>query len=158
MQWLIFLELENDPIAFCRLTDIFRRKDLKLVSLVATSGPGNLAVMTVVESTEFLIDHMFHFLRRTPGIRQVSYYRHEKGREAGFVFVSARDPADDLVGTLQHTVPGAKLVFAGGGDFLFEIPTRGRTDEALRGISGENFLSFTRVKTGRAGEKADTSC
>ena len=158
MQWLIFLELENDPIAFCRLTDVFRRKGLKLVSLVATSGPSKLSVMTVVEGTEFLIDHMFHFLRRTPGIRQVSYYRHEKGKEAGFVFVSARDPSADLVGTLQHTVPGTKLVFAAGGNFLFEVPTRGRTHEALRGISGENFLSFARVKTGRTGEKPGTSC
>ena len=150
MPWLISLDMESDPIALCRLTDIFRRKGINLVALAATSGPGTLSLMTVVECPEDRMTHMFHFLRKTPDICRVTYYRHEESEAASFVFISTRDPSTEMAETLLPMFPGTRLIFASKGNYLFEIPGKRRLREALRGISGETFLSFARVETSRA--------
>jgi hypothetical protein len=139
--------MESDPIALCRLTDIFRRKGIKLVTLAATSGPATLSLMTVVECPEDRMTHMFHFLRKTPEICRVAYYRHEESEAASFVFLSARDPSTEMTESLLPTFPGTRLIFANRGHYLLEIPGKRRLRKTLRGISGGTFLSFAHVET-----------
>ena len=139
--------MESDPIALCRLTDIFRRKAINLVTLAATSGPGTLSLITVVECPEDRMTHMFHFLRKSPYICRVTYYRHEESEEATFFFISARDPSTEMAEIILPMFPGTRLIFASRGNYLFEIPGKRTRREALRRISGEIFLSFAHVET-----------
>ena len=148
MQWLISLEMDTDPITFCRLTDICRRKGVKLASLAATSGSVAMSFIAVVECNEALMDHMFHFLRRSPGIRKVSYYRNEETGSATYVFLTPKDSPGKAAGSILQNVPGARLVFSSGENYLFEIPAQARAHEAVRGISREDCLPFAHVKTG----------
>ena len=149
MQWLISLEMDPDPITFCRLTDIFRRKGVRLASLAATSGSAAMSFISVVECNEALMEHMFHFLRRTSGIRKVSYYRQEKAGSGTFVFLTPKNSPGEAAGRILQNVPGARLVFSSGENYLFEFPARTKDHEALREIPEADFLPFAHVKTGR---------
>ncbi|MEE8257255.1 MAG: hypothetical protein V3R60_05135 [Acidobacteriota bacterium] len=148
MQWLISLEMDTDPIAFCRLTDVFRRKGVKLASLAATSGSVAMSFIALVECNEALMEHMFHFLRHSPGIRKVSYYRNEETGSATLVFLTPKDSPGKAAGRILQDVPGARLVFSSGENYLFEFPAQARAHEAFRAIPREDCLPFAHVKTG----------
>ena len=77
MQWLLELETERDPISTCRLMNIFRRKGVSVLRLELESRPASYAMMALVETRESEVAHVFHFLRRTEGVREVTCYRHE---------------------------------------------------------------------------------
>ena len=50
MKWLIALETDNDPIAACRLMNIFRRKGLKIATLTLAAQPAGFSMMVLVEA------------------------------------------------------------------------------------------------------------
>ncbi len=148
MQWLVALETDNDLIATCRLMNIFRRKGLKVLALAMASRPEGSSLFAVLDSPEADVDHMFNFLRRTEGVQQVTYYRHDVSGEASFAFVDAGSETPGVSRILQ-TLPGTKLVFANQGKYLLEIPAESASRWAASGFGGPEFLRFTRVKTTR---------
>ena len=77
MRWLLALETEKDPIAICRLMNIFRRKGVSILKLELTSLATSFALSALVETRDSDVPHLFHFLRRTEGVREVTCYRHE---------------------------------------------------------------------------------
>jgi len=146
MQWLVSLELENDPIASCRLMNVFRRKGVRLGTLSLAAKSEGTLLMAVVESPESEIEHIFHFLRRTAGVRHVDYYRHEPSAHASFLFLDAATDASS-VAEIQQTFPGSKLLFASHGKYLLEIPAE--SGRALASFQDAGFLPFARVRTTR---------
>ncbi len=76
MQWLLELETERDPIAICRLMNIFRRKGVSVLRLELDSDASTFSLIALVETRESDVPHLFHFLRRTEGVREVTCYRH----------------------------------------------------------------------------------
>jgi hypothetical protein len=77
MQWLLALETERDPISTCRLMNIFRRKGVSVLRLELESGPSGFSLAALVETRESDLAHIFNFLRRTEGVREVTCYRHK---------------------------------------------------------------------------------
>ena len=77
MQWLLELETDKDPIATCRLMNIFRRKGVGIVTLSLEAGAAEFSMKALVETAESEVAHIFNFLRRTEGVRHVTCYRHE---------------------------------------------------------------------------------
>ncbi len=108
MQWLLELETENDPISTCRLMNIFRRKGVSILRLELESGPASYAMMALVETRESDVAHVFHFLRRTEGVREVTCYRRQEPAE------SPSSPTDDS-GTAKGPAgaPTGRLLAAG---------------------------------------------
>ncbi len=151
MPWLLALETDPDPIPACRLLNIFRRKGVKIVSLTLTATPAGFSVMAVVETPESEVDHLFHFLRRTEGIQHVTCYRHAPSGETAFLWVDAGPDSPALVKLLE-SYPGSRLVFAGQGKVLLELPaeTRGRAI-TLAGSGSLEFLPFARAQSTRTG-------
>ena len=149
MKWLIFLEVDPDPIVICRLMNIFRRKELKINSLALASGASVVSFVAIVECAEALMDHMFQFLRTTGGIWEVSCYRHEPSVSAAFVSVNAKDQSNEIAGRFFRAFPGARLVFATGGNYLFEAPSESSNEEVLRAVAGAEVLPFAPVRTTR---------
>lgn len=82
MRWLLALETEKDPIATCRLMNIFRRKGVGILKLELASAETGFALSALVETRDSDVPHLFHFLRRTEGVREVTCYRHEPSTEA----------------------------------------------------------------------------
>jgi len=82
MQWLLALETERDPISTCRLMNIFRRKGVSVLRLELESGPSSFSLAALVETRESDVPHIFNFLRRTEGVREVTCYRHEASESA----------------------------------------------------------------------------
>ncbi len=148
MQWLVALETDNDLIATCRLMNIFRRKGLKVLALSMASRPEGSSLFAVLDSPESDIDHIFNFLRRTEGVQQVTYYRHDVPGEASFVFVEEESDKSGVWRILQ-TFSGTKLIFAIHRKYLLEIPAESASRWAASGFGGPEFLRFTRVKTTR---------
>ncbi len=146
MQWLISLEMENDPIAACRLMNIFRRKGVKVGTLSLAARPEGSLLMAVIESQESEVEHIFHFLRRTAGVSHAEYYRHEPSRDASFLFVDSGAEASS-VRQIQETFPGSKLLFASHGKYLLEIPAE--SAQALPNFQAAGLLPFARVRTTR---------
>lgn len=148
MQWLVGLETDTDPISTCRLMNIFRRKGLKILTLALAAGPAGFSVMALVETPESEIEHIFNFLRRTEGVRQVTCYRHEASGEASFFFIDAEADSSSVKRYLE-TFPDSRLIFASHGKYLLEVPAESRPRSADLGVGAPEFLPFARVKTAR---------
>ena len=141
MQWLIALETNSDPITSCRLINIFRRKGVGIVTLSMAARPEGFSIITVAETAEAEVDHIYNFLRRVEGVQHVTYYRHEPQGDASFVFIDSEPQAHKLAHLLQD-FPGARMVFGNAGKYLLEVP--GGHD--LEGVPAE-VMPFARVKT-----------
>src|SRR5713226_1612933 len=101
VKWLVALETENDPITTCRLMNIFRRKGLKIVTLAMAAGHAAFSILAVLETPEAEMEHIFNFLRRTEGVQHVTYYRHNPGADASFVFVEADGESSSVARFLE---------------------------------------------------------
>jgi hypothetical protein len=146
MQWLISLETENDPIPACRLVNIFRRKGVKIGTFNLTAQAAGFSLMAVVETPEGEVEHLFNFLRRTEGIRQVTYYRHEPSAHANFVFVdSIADPS--MVVRFSQAFPESKIIFASNGKYLFEVVLKKGAHDLAGSFGQPGFLPFAQVRT-----------
>ncbi len=141
MQWLIALETNSDPITSCRLINIFRRKGVGIVTLAMAARPQGFSIITVAETPESEVEHIYNFLRRVEGVQHVTYYRHEPQGDATFVFIDSEPQSHTLTRVLQD-FPGAKMVFGSEGKYLLEIPGGGD----MAGAPAE-VLPFARVKT-----------
>ena len=146
MQWLIALETNSDPITSCRLMNTFRRKGVGILTLAMAAGPEGFSIITVAESPESEVEHIYNFLRRMEGVRNVTYYRHEPQGEASFVFIDSEHESQTLMRVLQD-FPEAKMIFGTHGRYLLEIPGgRSGWAQELEGVPG-GVLPFARVKT-----------
>ena len=154
MQWLLTLETENDLIATCRLMNIFRRKGLKIVTLAMAARPAGFSLMTLVDSPEADVEHIFNLLRRTEGVQNVTYYRHETSDDASFVFVDA-DVDNSRVEQIFEAFPASKLIFASHGKYLFEVPAESRRRPVAQVVGEPVFLAFARVKSTRNAARAE---
>jgi acetolactate synthase regulatory subunit len=151
MKWLISLETNSDPITTCRLMNIFRRKGLKVITLAMSAQPAGYTLMVLVETPEGEAEHVFNFLRMTPGVEHVDSYRHETSAGAEFLFVDGAADASSVTRILG-VLPGAKLLFASHGKFLLEVPAQ--AGGALPNFDEAGFLPFARVRTTREAPQA----
>jgi hypothetical protein len=149
MQWLLTLETNGDMISICRLMNSFRRKSLKITTLVMTVRPAGFSLMGVVESTEADMDYLFNSLRQTEGVQHVTYYRHESFPNASFVFIDSEADNPSVTQVLK-AFPESKLIFASHGKYLLEIPVERRRNPASAGARDTAFLPFACVKTTRS--------
>ncbi len=152
MKWLISLETNSDPITTCRLMNIFRRKGLKLVTLAMSSKPAGYTLMVLVETPEGEAEHIFNFLRMTPGVEHVDSYRHEPSANASYLFVDGVGDAPSVSRVLE-TFPGAALLFASHGKYLLEVPSE--AGAAHPNFAQAGFLAFARVRTTRSALQAE---
>jgi hypothetical protein len=141
MQWLIALETNSDPITSCRLINIFRRKGVGIVTLAMAARPQGFSIITVAETPESEVEHIYNFLRRVEGVQHVTYYRHEPQGDASFVFIDSEPQSHTLARVLKD-FPDAKMVFGSSGKYLLEIPG-GRE---IEGVPAE-VIPFAQVKT-----------
>jgi acetolactate synthase regulatory subunit len=146
MQWLMALETSDDPISTCRLMNVFRRKGITIVTLTMAARPAGFSLIALVETPEAEVEHIFNFLRRTEGVYNVTYYRHEPSGDASFVFIDADENSSSVARFLQ-TFPESKLIFASQGKYLLEIPGDRRPRSSAPGFGEPEFLPFARVKT-----------
>lgn len=146
MKWLISLETNNDPITTCRLMNIFRRKGLKVVTLAMSATPSGYGLMVMVETPEGEAEHIFNFLRMTPGVEHVDSYRHEPSANAAYLFVDGAADASSATRILEN-LPGAKLLFASHGKYLLEVAAE--AGAAHPNFAQAGFLPFARVRTTR---------
>jgi hypothetical protein len=147
MKWLVSLETDNDPIAACRLMNIFRRKGLKIGTLTLAAQAAGFSMMALVESPEADAEHIFNYLRGTAGVHHVEYFRHEPSADASFLFIDAASDASSATQILE-TFPGSKLLFAGQGKYLLEIPAE--SGKSCANFAEAGFLTFARVRTTRS--------
>jgi hypothetical protein len=146
MQWLMALETNDDPISGCRLMNILRRKAVGIVTLTMAARPAGCSFVALLETPEAEVEHIFNLLRRTEGVYNVTYYRHEPWGDASFVFIDAGDNSSSVARFLQ-TFPESKLIVASQGKYLFEIPAHRRPCGAAPSFGDVEFLPFARVKT-----------
>jgi len=158
MQWLLALEIDQDPISLCRLMNNFRRKGVRVIALSMAAAGTGFSLMAVVETPEAEVDHLFHFLRRSEGVEQVSCYLppSDQGLETlasdaavSYAFMNADSFSHSRVAEL---FPGSKVILASGGKLLIEVPLgsgeRGFASTAGP-LNGSGFVRFVRVKTSR---------
>jgi acetolactate synthase regulatory subunit len=148
MQWLLSLETDSDPIAACRLMNIFRRKGLGVGTLTLAAQAAGYSLMAVVESPEAEVEHVFNYLRRSSGVRHVEYYRHEPTADASFLFIDAASNAASVARFMQ-TFPEARMIFAGNGKYLLEVPAASRPRRTAADLGAAGFLPFARVRSTR---------
>lgn len=147
MQWIVALEAENNSIVLGRLLNAFRRKGVVINTLTLGARGAEISVMALVESPEESVEHVFHFLRRMVGVRDVTYYRRESSGMASFIFIET--DSNSTVARILRDFPLSKLVFASQGKYLVEMgEKRTDADDALRTDTG--FLPFARVKNSSA--------
>jgi len=146
MQWLMALEISDDPICTCRLMNVFRRKGVAVVTLAMAARPAGFSLIALVETPEADVEHIFNFLRRSEGVYNVTYYRHEPAGDASFVFIDA-DEHSSSVSRFLATFPESKLIFASQGKYLLEIPADRPVRSAVSNSGEQEFLPFARVKT-----------
>jgi hypothetical protein len=151
MKWLISLEIDNDPISACRLMNIFRRKGLKIATLTLAAQPSGFSMMVLVEAPEADAEHIFNYLRTTAGVHHVDYYRHQPSENASFLFIDGAEDSSSAARVLE-TLPGAKLLFAGHGKFLLEVPAA--SGRSRPSFAEAGFLPFARVRTTREAPQA----
>jgi acetolactate synthase regulatory subunit len=151
MKWLISLETDNDPITVCRLMNIFRRKGMKISTLTLAAQPAGFSLMLLVEAPEADAEHIFNFLRTTAGVHHVDSYRHEPSADASYLFLDGAEDSSSVARILE-TLPGAKLLFAGHGKFLLEVPAA--AGKARSNFAQAGFLPFARVRTTREAPQA----
>ena len=113
MQWLITLETEEGLIMTCRIMNVFRRKGLKIVTLVMKARPSGYSMIAVIESPEADANHVFNLLRRTEGIQHIFCYKRK---------ISA-----SLAANILKALPESKLIFDNHGKYLLEAPADGVT-------------------------------
>jgi len=148
MQWLIVLETENDPIPACRLINIFRRKGVKIVTLGLAAKAEAFSMVALVETPEPEVDHIFNFLRRTEGVRDVTCYRHETSGEPSYVFADTDADASSVKRILQ-AFPDARLIFAIQGKHFFEVVAGGGSRWAALNRGAPGILPFARFRVAR---------
>ncbi len=153
MQWLVALELENDSIVACRLMNIFRRKGVKIGTLNLASRPEGYSLLAVVESPEADVEHIFHFLRSTAGVRHVDSYRHQPSEDASFLFVDAADSSS--VAKILETFHDAQLLFASQGKYLLEVPAE--SSRKIPRLAEAGWMPFARVRSTRDVPEAVTA-
>lgn len=146
MQWLIALEIDDDPISSCRLMNTFRRKGIVIVTLSMAAQPAGFSLIALVETPEAEVEHIFNLLRRTEGVYNVTYYRHEPSGDASFVFIDA-DANSSSVARFLQAFPESKLIFASQGKYLLEIPADRQPCATASGFGEAEYLPFARVKT-----------
>ncbi len=149
MQWLMALETNEDPITTCRLMNVFRRKGVKITTLALAARAGGYSLITLVETPEADVEHIFNYLRRTEGVHDVTYYRHEPAGKASFVFIDSEADSSSVTRFLK-TVPESKLVFASHGKYLLEIPAEKLPRSTSASFGRPEFLPFARVRTSRS--------
>jgi acetolactate synthase regulatory subunit len=154
MQWLLTLETNEDMISICRVMNIFRRKGLMIATLAMTDGPSGFSMMAVVESPEAEADHIFNYLRRTEGIQNVTYYRHESFPNASFVFIDS-EADNSRVAQVLKAFPESKLIFASHGKYLLEVPEEKRQEPLSARFRNPAFRPFACVKTTRVPVRRD---
>jgi acetolactate synthase regulatory subunit len=153
MQWLLTLESDRDPIVLCRLMNIFRRKGLEIETMALGAKPEFYSLMALVDSPESEVDHIFHFLRRTDGVRDVTFYQHEPSRDATFIFFESAESSENLK-HIQEAFPGSKVIFASHGKYLVEVPS-GASLETQTGMDAPSFLPLSRVRTSQSHRKME---
>ncbi len=121
MQWLLDLEADTDPISTCRLMNVFRRKGVGVAGLSLERGPQGYRLVALVDSPESEIEHLYNYLRRTGGVREIGAYVPQASRQPSFLLVDVGEGASRLAAALE-SCPGARFVFAGQGKVLFELP------------------------------------
>ena len=151
LQWLLSLEIGNDPIVACRLMNIFRRKGLKIGTLTLASQADRYSLMALVESPETEAEHIFNYLRCTADVHHVEYFRHHASADASFVFIDGAADTSSAAQVLE-TFPGARLLFAGQGKYLLEVPADSGKPRANLAESG--FMTFARVRSTREAPQA----
>jgi hypothetical protein len=154
MQWLLALETDNDVITICRLMNNMRRKSIKIVNFsLAASGSG-FSVMALVETPANEVDHVFHFMRRTEGVEQVSCYAETGSRElssdhlrneAGTRFVLLNAGTNGLRAQLTEALAGARVVLAAEEKLLLELPAREETRHAFEPGASFGGLGATQL-------------
>lgn len=149
MQWLMALETNEDPISTCRLMNIFRRKGVKIATLAMAARPAGFSIIALVETPETEVEHIFNFLRRTEGVHNITYYRHEPAGNASFIFIDSDEDSTSVTRFLE-TVPESKLVFASHGKYLLEIPAEKFPRSTSAAFGRPEFLPFARVRTSRS--------
>ena len=143
MKYIMTLETADDLIVVCRLLNIFRRKGVRLHTLVLSLAAEASCLMVILEMPEHDVEHMFHFLRRTEGIRHVTYYRHQLSGPASFVFIDGHEESP----CVQGFGAGSRLIFASHGKALMEIPAGSAPQTVSLAFSGANMFPFARVRT-----------
>lgn len=146
MLWLMALETNDDPISGCRLMNTFRRKGVGIVTLTMAARPTGYSLIALVETPEAEVEHIFNLLRRTEGVYNVTYYRHEASGDTSFAFIDADESSSSVARFLQ-TFPESKLIFASQGKYLFETPADRHPRSAAPLFGDAEFLPFARVKT-----------
>ena len=145
MQWLLTLESDRDPIVFCRLMNVFRRKGLEIETLALNAKPESYSLMAVVDSPQAGADHIFHFLRQTDGVRSVAYYQHEPSQDASFIFIESAENSENLV-RIQAAFPECKVIFASHGKYLVEVPAGLPFGTQIPGLDEPGYLPLSRVR------------
>jgi acetolactate synthase regulatory subunit len=140
MQWLVAIEMEDDPIPACRVMNVFRRKGVKVSTLTLAAEPAGTSMIALVETPESEIEHIFNFLRRTEGVRHVTCFRPEISANATFLLAEA-DPDDSGPAHLFETFPGSKLVFRSQGKFLLEIPAGAANENGALAEAGRVWFA-----------------
>jgi acetolactate synthase regulatory subunit len=145
MQWLVTLETEHDMIAVCRLMNVFRRKGMKIATFALATRPKGFSIMSVVETAETQVEHLFNFLRRIEGVQHVSCYRHTQAANASYLLIDA-GPRSSSVARILETFSESKLIFASHGKYLLEIPSESHQD-VLADSADTEILPLARVMT-----------
>jgi hypothetical protein len=146
MQCLLTLESDRDPIVFCRLMNIFRRKGLEIETMVLAAKPECYSLMALVDIPQADVDHIFNFLRRTDGVLGVTFYQHEPSQAASFMFVeSAANPEN--IKRIQEVFPECKVIFDSHGKYLVEIPSGSHPGKQISGLAEPGLLPLSRVRT-----------
>jgi hypothetical protein len=146
MQWLLALEVDNDPISICRLMNVFRRKSVSLVTLSLAAAERGFSVTTLVDTPEAEVEHLYHFLRRSAGVEHVTCYLPVSAREPSrddlsaepgdsYIFINSRDRSLEPA-RASDCFPGCNVIFASQGKFLIEIPS-----EYLSAVSGSDLVT-----------------
>lgn len=148
MQWLLTLECDRDPIVLCRLMNTFRRKGLEIETMALSAKPEAYSMMAVVGTARTDIDHIFNFLRRTDGVKDVTFYQHEPAQAASFIFVeSAANPEN--IARIREAFPECKVIFASHGKYLVEVPTGVPSGTQIPGLDRPGFLPLSQVRTSK---------
>jgi hypothetical protein len=95
------------------------------------------------------VEHLFHFLRRTEGVRHVTSYRQEASAEASFIFVDAAGSSVTLA-RLREAFPEAEIIFASGGKFLLEVSNPNRLPPALPELGAALYVPLVAARTTRS--------
>ncbi|MGH9352148.1 MAG: hypothetical protein ACRD2G_08320, partial [Terriglobia bacterium] len=132
----------DDIIVACRLMNIFRRKGVRLLTLSMVEAPDGFCIMAMVEAPESEWEHHYHFIRRTEGVRHVTWYRDEpSGTAAQYVFINL-ERGGARNGHWADVLPGGRVVLACQGKALLEAPPG--SDLRAHPIPGAHYLSPVR--------------